>query len=74
MFFSYIFNKNADEIVVYPQPRYEFLRKSNGRDNLKKILNIDLDDYKKVIMYAPTFRNGLGEINGSLNSKNILNF
>lgn len=73
MFFSYIFNKNADEIVVYPQPRYEFLRKSDGRDNLEKILNIDLNNYNKVIMYAPTFRNGLGEINGSLNSKNILN-
>ena len=73
MFFSYIFNKNADEIVIYPQPRYEFLRKCYGRDNLQKILDIELNDYNKVIMYAPTFRNGLGEINGSLNSKNILN-
>ena len=49
------------------------MKKSNGKENLEKILNISLNNYNKVIMYAPTFRNGLGEINGNLNSKNILN-
>ncbi len=71
--FSALFNKKVDKILQYPQPRYEFLEKSNGKQNLEKLLKKDLSKFRKIILYAPTFRNGLGERNGQLSNQNLIN-
>ncbi len=71
--YSYIFKKITDDILIFPQPRYEFLKISNGKENLEKILNINLNNFNKLIMYAPTFRIGNNEKTGNISNINIIN-
>lgn len=76
-FAQIIFNSRyecgVDKLIKYPYPRNEYLIKSDGKRNLKEILNLDVYKYKKIIMYAPTFRKGLGRKEGKLSDDNLLN-
>lgn len=71
--FAYVFGVDIYSFLIYPQPRYEYLRISDGKKNLSKLLNTDVNKYKKIIMYSPTFRTGLSQINGELSKDNIIN-
>lgn len=76
-FAQIIFNSRyecgVEKLIKYPYPRNEYLIKSDGKKNLKEILGLDVYKYQKIIMYAPTFRKGLGRKEGKLSDDNLLN-
>lgn len=67
------YNMNAIKILEYPFSRNEYLSTSNGKENLSKLLNIDLNQYKKIFLYAPTYRKAFNREEGSLSKENLLN-
>ncbi len=71
--FTYRFNRNTEDILIYPQARYKYLKTSDGKGNLSKLLGIDVKKYDKIFMYAPTFRTGIGRKEGNFNPDNLLN-
>lgn len=58
-FFSTVINgcfgKDINNYEITGAPRNDFLFNSNGKENLSKIINVDLSG-KKVVYYTPTFR------------------
>lgn len=64
------FNQDPRRIFVTGQPRNDKLFRSS-RKNLEKLLDIDLDDYNKIIFFLPTFRRSEDEVNGDLISYNL---
>lgn len=73
MVFSSTFSMPLYRVKQYPQARYKWLFENNGKSNLSKILKKDLSIYNKIIMYAPTFKCGLGRDDATINTNNILN-
>lgn len=73
MVFSSIFSMPLYRVKQYPQARYKWLFENNGKSNLSKILKKDLSIYNKIIMYAPTFKSGLGRDDATINTNNVLN-
>lgn len=72
---SAMFNINVKRILPLGLPLLDEIKKSNGRQNLEKVLGIDIGKYKKVIMYMPTFKKGCGrKLESTYNKQNILNF
>lgn len=72
MLFSYIFNIDNNKIIVAPYQRNRYIFESNGKKNIEKIIDISIKNYKKIIMYTPTFRKGIGKEEGDINRNNIL--
>ncbi|CDD28530.1 putative uncharacterized protein [Clostridium sp. CAG:433] len=66
------FDIDFDRILPIGTPRTDYIHISDGKSNLKKC-GIDTESYDKVLMYLPTFRNGLGRENDGAFSDNILN-
>ena len=66
------FDIDFDRILPLGTPRTDYIHISDGKSNLKKC-GIDTESYDKVLMYLPTFRNGLGRENDGAFSDNILN-
>ncbi len=74
MIFSATFNIEPARIKPLGMPLFDEMLNSDGKKNLEKILNINLNNYKKIILYAPTFKKGCGgDLEGSYNKANILN-
>ena len=73
MVFLFFFSMPLYRVKQYPQARYKWLFENNGKSNLSKILKKDLSIYNKIIMYAPTFKSGLGRDDATINTNNILN-
>ncbi len=72
--FAATFNINYERILNLGLPLFDEIIYSNGKDNLSKILGIDVNKYKKIIMYMPTFKMGCGRtLLLDNNKKNILN-
>ncbi len=72
--YSSIFGVNAHQVLPLGYPRIEYIQKANGKANLKKITNKNLDNYKKIIFYLPTFRNGCARSDTeSIFENNLLN-
>lgn len=72
---SAMFNINVQRILPLGLPLLDEIKNSNGKENLSKLLNTDVNKYNKIIMYMPTFKNGCGRKNESkYNENNILNF
>ena len=70
-----MFNINVQRILPLGLPLLDEIKKSNGRQNLEKVLGIDIGKYKKIIMYMPTFKKGCGrKLESTYNKQNILNF
>lgn len=65
-------NIDYDKILTLGTARTDYIHISNGKQNLKKC-GINTSKYDKVLMYLPTFRNGLGRENDGEFSANILN-
>ncbi|MBC7119366.1 MAG: CDP-glycerol glycerophosphotransferase family protein [Methanobacteriaceae archaeon] len=63
------FNQDPRRIFVTGQPRNDKLFKNSN--SLERLLNINLNDYKKIILFLPTFRRSTKEINGELTSPNF---
>lgn len=65
------FNMPANKILVTGQPRNDVF--NNDIENFYLDNIIEFNKYKKIIVYIPTFRNGLGRVDGSMSKDNILN-
>lgn len=72
MLFSYIFNMDNNKILITPYQRNRYIFESNGNENIEKILNFNIEKYEKIIMYAPTFRKGIGKEEGNTDRNNVL--
>lgn len=57
---SSCFNIKANKIYITGQPRndYLFIKRNKSKNNLEKILNMKINEEKKIIFYLPTFREG----------------
>lgn len=73
LIFCAIFSVNYNQILPIGCPKLDPLVKTNGKDNLEKILNMNLSHYKKIIYYMPTFRKGCNRLDSNPNLNNILN-
>ena len=56
--FSSMFNINVQRILPLGLPLLDEIKYSNGKENLNKVLGVDVNKYKKIIMYMPTFKKG----------------
>ena len=63
---------DLNRMLMLGTARTDYIHISDGKANLKKC-GIDVYSYDKVLMYLPTFRNGLGRENDGFFSDNILN-
>ena len=66
------YNCGIEKIKVYPYNRNRYLFE-NSKEKLEKITNRKIQDFKKIILYAPTFKKGIGREEGDFNTQNILN-
>ena len=72
--FSSRFNILAKRVLPLGFPMFDNIIKSNGVDNLKKILNIDVTKYNKIIYYMPTVKSGTSRTEKiQVNQQNIFN-
>lgn len=71
MIFSERFNTHANRIIPISYPKLDDIIYSNGKDNLNKILDLNIEKFKKIILYTPTFKKGLGRKDENPNTVNI---
>lgn len=67
------FNLEKEKVLVSGQPRNDYLFNSNKIEDLNTLLNVDIDNYEKVIVYTPTFRKHSLRNDGELSMNNIIN-
>jgi len=68
-----IFKTEYSRIKSLGMPIFDYFKNSDGKLNLKKVLNIDIKKYNKIIMYMPTFRQGFNHNDINNLSDNIFN-
>ena len=74
LIFASVFNINPQRVLPLGYPRDEYLIKSDGIGNLKKITEVEIEKFNKIIFYLPTFRNGCNRIDSkNIFENNILN-
>ncbi|MBE6157915.1 MAG: hypothetical protein E7160_03885 [Firmicutes bacterium] len=71
--FATRFNIEFNQVLSLGYPKLDEFKNKNASKNLCKVLNIEIDKYKKVIYYMPTFRKGCGRVGDSEFGNNILN-
>ena len=57
--FSSAFDINVQRVVPLGYCRDDYLLNTDGKKILKKITNIDVSKFNKILFYLPTFRQGL---------------
>lgn len=67
-----LFEIDSSCILPLGTARTDYIYSKESKENLLKC-GIDISNYKKVLMYLPIFRNGLGRKNDGIDSKEILN-
>lgn len=73
--FASTFHVESKRIKSLGLPILDYFKYSDGRKNLAKILNIDINKYKKIIFYMPTYKKGFNHNDvDNLNVNNIFNF
>jgi CDP-glycerol glycerophosphotransferase len=68
------FNIDPRRVVVTGQPRNDQLFKPVDRAMLDKVLGDKAGKYDRYILYCPTFRVGMGRVEGKKFSGNVFNF
>ncbi|MCX8131254.1 MAG: CDP-glycerol glycerophosphotransferase family protein [Clostridia bacterium] len=68
------FNIDARKVVITGQPRNDKLFSPEDRAVLSRVCGKNLDAYDKLILYCPTFRAGMGRVEGKKLDKNVFNF
>ncbi|MDO4283087.1 MAG: CDP-glycerol glycerophosphotransferase family protein [Clostridia bacterium] len=72
--FATRFNINYNRTVSLGYPKLDYFVYSHAKQNLDKVLNLDVSKYSKVIYYMPTFRKGCGrEQETDVNKENLFN-
>ena len=69
--FSSLFKYSSSRVLPIAYPKLDDIVYSDGNENLKKLLNENVSKYKKIILYAPTFKKGLGRKDESANAYNL---
>ncbi len=62
-----------DRILPLGTPRTECMRSKNSFEKLQMVCKKNIKKYKKILMYLPTIRTGLGRKNDGTFSDNVLN-
>jgi len=68
-----IFKVENNRIKSFGMPILDYFKNSDGKVNLSKILNLDVNKFKKIIMYMPTFRQGFNHNDINVIADNIFN-
>ena len=72
--FSARFNTLAKRVLPLGFPLFDNILKSNGTENLEKVLNINVTKYKKIIYYMPTVKAGNSRVEKiQVNQNNVFN-
>lgn len=71
--FAARFNLDLRQILPIGYPKLDNIKDENAKTNLEKILNCNIEEYKKIIFYTPTFRKGCGRKSDSHFGSNIIN-
>lgn len=73
--FSSMFGVNPDRVLPLGLPILDHIKNADGKKNLSKVLDTEVNKYNKIIYYLPTFRKGCGrECESNINKNNIFNF
>jgi CDP-ribitol ribitolphosphotransferase / teichoic acid ribitol-phosphate polymerase len=68
------FNVNIKKMLLLGMPRIDDLSSKNNLKIMNKMISKDVSKYSKILIYVPTFRNGLGrETDGFMSSTNLIN-
>lgn len=74
LIFSTSFRIKPERVLNLGLPILDEVVYSQGIDNLKKIYGSQIDKFKKIIFYSPTFKKGCGRgLEFNYNQNNILN-
>jgi len=68
------FYANPRKIHLTGQPRNDKLFDMTSKEKLSDLLNIDLSNYEKIVIFCPTFRKSKYVIDGVSKKINIFNF
>lgn len=60
------------KVVITGQPRNDYLFMDHQEQKLSKLLDLDISQYNKLLLYMPTFRVGRGRIEGATNHLDFL--
>lgn len=72
--FGATFKAEFSRIKDLGMPKLDYFVNSNGLENLERMLKIKANNYKKIIMYMPTFKQGFNHCDVNNISNNIFNF
>ncbi len=71
--FCAIFKTNYNRILPLGYPKLYSIINASGKENLNKIYSGNINKYKKIIFYTPTFKSGCSRVDSTLNTSNIFN-
>lgn len=71
--YNAVFNYDIDRILPLGMPRCDYLFSANGKRNLQILLRVDVFKFEKILIYLPTFRQGINRFNDGSFNDNILN-
>lgn len=71
--FGAMFKVEYERIKCLGMPILDYFDNAKGKDNLSKVLDMDLSKYKKIIAYMPTFRKGFNHSDINTDSGNVFN-
>lgn len=72
--FATRFNVNYNRILSLGYPKLDYFVQNNPKDRLEKVLNLNINNYNKIIYYMPTFRKScFRQSDSEVNTNNIFN-
>ncbi len=72
--FATVFNIEYSRVLPLGYPKLDYFVNANAKENLEKVLKLNVKKYDKVIYYMPTFRKGCNrKQESSINLSNIFN-
>ena len=71
--FSAIFNIKRNRILTLGYPKFDNFINKNAKEDLSKILDIDVSKFSKIIYYTPTFKRGCSrQLESNININNLI--
>lgn len=61
-------------IFITGQPRNDKMFTNQNKTNLSKLLSVDISKFSRIILFAPTFRTGMGRKDSAVKFDNVFNF
>ena len=73
LIFKLAYDFESDRILPLGFPRVDYIYTKNAKKNLEIVLGKKVDSFSKIIIYLPTFRDGLGRESDGKFTRNIFN-